>query len=510
MLARIVRERSSRSKKLNKYSLDDAGDGNGGPGSGAELTHKGRVIDDSYTGKIEASDVILSDDEDKYGGQLERADTELHFGGGAFERERSKQASGNQYGPSGGVKGESLGDRYRSRREELEDLIMRKKYEKAEKAKQKEEQTDTFESLDDNFKELAALLNFRDKEKDRREQFQAKRTGTLSQEDKEMDEWDKEMKAYLFDRKVKATDRTKTAEESAKDEAKRLHALETRRLARMSGDFDNDDFSDISDDEGDNKRKKKGKKSKKDAKGARNPDELDSDDEDNEGELKAKFTADGLVYVDKMGNVVKKFGEDDDSDKGSGDEDGNNDDDETPAESSEEVDSDAIGGSDDDASVESGDGLSEGEESDVEGTVLEVGANVKGQYYAAQQLDGKGKWYKGTVKKVSQDERGNTLYEVEYEDGDIETDVKPKNVRRQNKSSEEAETEEAKKAKLAKISMRRQKAKQKARYVMGLRCGIVDYLFVLISFLQFSVFLSKERKFLTCSRCQQPWKLYMI
>jgi len=463
MLARIVRERSQRSKKLNKYSLDDAGD-DGGVGS--ELTHKGKLIDDSYTGKIEASDVILSDDEDKYGGQLERADTELHFGGGAFERERVKQASGNQYGPSGGVQGESLGDRYRSRREELEDLIMRKKFEKAEKAKQKETQVETFESLDDNFKELAAMLTFRDKEQDRKEQRQAKRTGTLSQEDKEMDDWDKEMKAYLFDRKVKATDRTKTAEESAKDEAKRLHELETRRLARMSGDFDNDDFSDISDDEGD-KKKYKGKKSKK-VKGARNPDELDSDDEDNEGELKAKFTADGLVYVDKMGNVVKKHGEDDVSDKESGDDDGDDDDDETPAESSEEEDSDAIGGSDDDASVDSGDGLSEGEESDVEGTVLEVGANIKGQYLAAQQFEGKGKWYKGTVKKVSHDERGNTLYEVEYEDGDIETDVKPKNVRRQKKSSKEVETEEVKKAKLAKISMKRQKAKQKARYVMGM------------------------------------------
>ena len=51
-----------------------------------------------------------------------------------------------------------------------------------------------FEELDDNFKELAAMLNFRDKQKDRKEFFEARKAGTLSQVDKEMDEWDKEMK----------------------------------------------------------------------------------------------------------------------------------------------------------------------------------------------------------------------------------------------------------------------------------------------------------------------------
>jgi nucleolar protein 14 len=447
MLARVVRERSRRSKKLDKFSLDDGGD----EGLELKLTHGGRAIDESYTGKVEAGDVILSDDEDKYGGQLERADTEMHFGGGAFDREKVKQASSNPYGPAGGAQSESLGDRYRSRREELQDLIMRKKFEKAEKVKSKEMQAETFESLDDNFKELAAMLNFRDKGQERRGYFEARKAGTLSQEDKEMDEWDKEMKAYLFDRRVKATDRTKTVEEIAKEEADKLHVLETRRLARMSGDFDNDDFSDISEDEDD-----KRKKSKKSIKRARNPDELDSDDdEEDKNELQTKFTADGLVYVDKKGNVVKKFGEDDDADKVNPDD--------TPEESSEEEDSDDLGDSDDEASVESNDGLSEGEESDVEGKVLEAGAKIKGRYFTDQQVDGKGKWYKGTVRKASEDERGNTRYELEYEDGDIETDVRPENVRRQNKTSEEIESEEAKKAKLAKISTRRQKAKQKAR-----------------------------------------------
>ena len=69
-------------------------------------------------------------------------------------------------------------------------------------------------------------MNFRDEEKDRKENREALKAGTLSAEEKEMDHWEKEMKGYLvFDRKVKATDRTKTPEEIAKEEAERLHEL---------------------------------------------------------------------------------------------------------------------------------------------------------------------------------------------------------------------------------------------------------------------------------------------
>lgn len=270
-----------------------------------------------------------------------------------------------------------------------------------------------------------------------------------------MDEWDTEMKSYMFERKVKATDRTKTTEEIAKEEAERLHELETRRLARMSGDFEDDDFSDISDDEVDKKStRKKGKKSKeKTAKHRdRNPDELDSEDEEDD-ELEAKFTADGLVYVDKEGNIVKKAG---------GEE--SDEDEETPRESSDE-DSDNLGASDDDASFDSGDGLSSGEESDMdENTILEVGTQVKGKYLADQQMDGKSKWYRGQIKSVKSDEAGNTLYDILYDDGDVEEGVLPENVRRRKESANEKKAEEEKKQKLAEISSKRRKAKHKARY----------------------------------------------
>jgi nucleolar protein 14 len=136
ILARIVRERSRRSKKADKFALEE-GEGD----TSLTLTHRGKVIGEDYTGKLEPGDMILSDDDDdRYGGQLEKADTELHFGGGAFDREKARLAKNNPYGPSAGIN-EDMGDRYRSRKEELDEMIMRKKYEKAEKAKLKEDQS---------------------------------------------------------------------------------------------------------------------------------------------------------------------------------------------------------------------------------------------------------------------------------------------------------------------------------------------------------------------------------
>ena len=223
MMARVVRERARRSKKVARFALgdnDDDGAGGGGAG-GSGLTHKGRVIDDSYTGRLDAADVILSDDDDDRG-QLDRVDTEMHFGGGSFDQSKRGRAAANPYGPSGGDGGgeqHSMADVYRSRKEELDDMIRRKKEEKAARAKDREEQAETFETLDESFKELAGLLQFRDKDQEKRAKMEAKKAGTLSKMEQEMDAWDREMKTYLFERRVKATDRTKTPEEIAKMEA---------------------------------------------------------------------------------------------------------------------------------------------------------------------------------------------------------------------------------------------------------------------------------------------------
>ena len=497
MLARVVRERARRSKKAARFALDDDADGAAGAAGGL-LTHKGRAIDESYTGRHDADDIILSDDDDdRYGGQLDRVDTEMHFGGGAFDQSKRGRAAANPYGPSGGDEGQhSMADVYRSRKEELDDMIRRRKEEKAEKAKNREEQMETFESLDESFKELAGLLQFRDKEKEKQAKLEAKRAGTLSQEDQEMDAWDKEMKTYLFERRVKATDRTKTPEEIAKEEAERLHELETRRLARMNGDFEDDDLSDISDDEGGRGRKgrklqkEKAKKDKKASSSSsskknksssaeRNPDELDSDDEGDTDELEVRFTADGLVYVDKDGKVVRKV---DDHEEGESDDDESDDDDESGSdnddseEEEDESDSDSeesdagIGGSEDEASAGEESEESDEDDSDDVGTVFAVGTKVRGNYHADEQFDGKENWFEGTVTNVTADSKGNTRYDITYNDGDFEEGMKPENVRRLRKTKEEKDEDREKARTKKQISAKKIKAKKKARYVSSASC----------------------------------------
>ena len=150
-------------------------------------------------------DIFLTEQEEGAAvGELDEADTSLHFGGHLDDT-----AAASSYGRT------DLATQYLSRKTELDDLIARRKLMKAEKQKTKGTQEDVFTELDDQFKELSQLLDFRDKEKYESERFLAKRTGTLNEQDAEMDEWDQEMKQYLAtsSEKVKASDRTKTVEE---------------------------------------------------------------------------------------------------------------------------------------------------------------------------------------------------------------------------------------------------------------------------------------------------------
>jgi nucleolar protein 14 len=404
-LARLVRERARQSKRSSKFALQDDSEE-------AVLTHKGKAID-SLTA---ADHVMLSDDEED-AGDLDAYDTEMHFGGSLADQ---KQAA--VYGSG---KGADMSTLYSQKKSDLDDLILRRKILKAERLKSKEEQADKFEAMDQSFSELAALLNFRDKEKDIREHIRAKRAGTLSTEDQEFADWDKEMKQYLHtERKVAATDRTKTPEEIAKEEADKLHALETRRLARMNGDFDDDDFSDVDSDE-DGKSNHSNKRQRKHHKRTDHPEALDndSDDDDDDGtdQLQTRFTADGLVYVDKTGAVVGKVG------------------------SEKQLLSDAP------AIV-----------------VYRVGDKVTASYRATEQYGGSESWFGGVIVAVHNNtvKDGTTAvtYDIEYDDGDLEEGVESRHVRPLDKTAEELEREASQKDQEVAIKRKRQKAKEKARY----------------------------------------------
>lgn len=387
MLARLVKERTRQSQRASKYRLDD--DDNN------ILTHKGRKLDPNR------SEIIYSDDEDGHG-QLEAVDTELHFGGSGM--------SSRQVDPYGGSSRSNLSQVYNQRKTELDDLIARRKLMKAERMQNKESQIETVEKMDESFAELSALLSYRKNEK---RPLIAKQT----QEEKEMNEWNIELKQMMMKPKRKATDRTKTPEEIAKEEAQRLHELETRRMARMNGDFDEDDFSDISIDDYRGSKTRKAKKKTREKHASRNPDELsDSDDGSEEDEPKAVFTADGLHYLAKEGHAVTK---------------------------TDSHDSEYEDGDDDHPLVE--------------------GTRVQGNYHAAEQFDSQDAWYDGVIKRVHVDTEGSVTYDVDYDDGDFEEGMVRENIRAIAKSEEEAEKDKNKSEKELEEQLKRNKARDKAR-----------------------------------------------
>ena len=364
---RVIRERMNRSKRQSKFQLNDD--------DGMQLTHGGRVLDPNNL----ADDYFqgASDDDDEIFDKLDAADTEMHFGGGGNRSTLSGGASA--YGGSGM---HSLGDAYRSRKTDLDDIIMRSKLAKQEKQKEKREQVDLFEKADAEYGELKSLLQFRGNEKE----IKTSKTTEESERD-DMDEWNAEMKSFLFERRMAATDRTKTPEELAKEAADRLHELEKKRLARMAGE--DDELSDIASDE-DNDGEDSGPENLGESKRRREKDEV-------------VFTEDGLVRV-RNGEVIKSSSEEEDDD-GDDDEESNN----SNEKSDDENDSDTY----EDKNVK------------IPSEPLNIGQRVKANYHASEAYMGITNWYKGTVIATGPD---NT-YTIRYDDGDEEEGVKLKDTR---------------------------------------------------------------------------------
>jgi hypothetical protein len=108
--------------------------------------------------------------------------------------------------------------------------------------------------LDEGFAEISELLEYRKDENKNKPRQPPKKPTNQPIKEEERNDWNQDIRAMMSKPKRNATDRTKPPEEVTKEAAETLHELETRRLARMNRDFEEDDFSDISVD--DYKRKK--------------------------------------------------------------------------------------------------------------------------------------------------------------------------------------------------------------------------------------------------------------
>ncbi|KAM5339456.1 nucleolar protein 14 isoform 2-T2 [Glossophaga mutica] len=197
MARRFALEQQRQHEKKSIYNLNEE----------EELTHYGQSLAD-----IEKHhDIVDSDSDAEDRGALSAELTAAHFGGGGLQQ--TSQQPGQE------------GERPRSRKELIEELIAKSKQEKRERQAQREDTLELTEKLDRDWREIQALLA--------RKAPQLRDGGR--QERPQPDAYDVTVRELGFEMKAQPSNRMKTEEELAKEEQARLQRLEAERVRRMLG-----------------------------------------------------------------------------------------------------------------------------------------------------------------------------------------------------------------------------------------------------------------------------------
>ncbi|KAL1137903.1 hypothetical protein AAG570_009598 [Ranatra chinensis] len=195
ILARFTAERmKAHKRKATMFNLADD----------EVLTHGGRSL-----AEIERFDDPRSDDDDEAGGggALDSQFVEeAHFGGGMLRKSESGAAS---------------------RMSVIDQLIADSKRRKAERQATKEKTLEMTEQLDTEWRELVPLVS-----------TMTKQRSDPAKEVEKKDSYDLLMNELKFTARGKPTDRLKSENEVAVEEARHLQQLEEERLRRMRGDLD--------------------------------------------------------------------------------------------------------------------------------------------------------------------------------------------------------------------------------------------------------------------------------
>ncbi|XP_019818780.2 nucleolar protein 14 isoform X2 [Bos indicus] len=200
MMKRFALEQQRQHEKKSIYNLNED----------EELTHYGQSLAD-----IEKHNDIVDSDSDTEGrGALSAELTATHFGGGSgpVPGKAAQQPSGGEEPP-------------KSRRELIEELIARSKQEKRERQAQREDALELTEKLDQDWKEIQALLACKTPKSESRG----------GKEKPKPDAYDMMVRELGFEMKAQPSNRMKTEEELAREEQERLRRLEAERLRRMLG-----------------------------------------------------------------------------------------------------------------------------------------------------------------------------------------------------------------------------------------------------------------------------------
>lgn len=209
-LERYTRERQ-KGKKRNNFSLEDE-EGEEG------LTHMGQ----SLSAMDDFGPAPMSDDEDMGAEMVSRT----NFGG--FEEELEEDE----------IIGEDGEKRKKTKAEIMQEIIAKSKQGRSDRQRQAEEDDEAREALDADLEDLQMLLNESEGKKPKAQDGVSSDRMKALQEDTE---YDKAVKSLIFDRRAKASERTKTEEELIEEEAKRLHEQEEARIKRMRGEDPEDE-----------------------------------------------------------------------------------------------------------------------------------------------------------------------------------------------------------------------------------------------------------------------------
>lgn len=200
MFLRFQQEKTKRARNKSLYNLDS--------NDTEFLTHKGSILNEENMAQDDVNDDV-SDDEN-LGREVVQ---NLHFGGGM----RPKTSENTDDKPR------------KSREDTLQEIVMKSKLHKLEKKEAKDAQELDRERLDLAYDELvkSALLDFKPKRRDRAEDE------VKGPKADEFGDYDVALRTMLYESRVQATDRTKSAEEVAAEAKRRLEDLEAARLQRM-------------------------------------------------------------------------------------------------------------------------------------------------------------------------------------------------------------------------------------------------------------------------------------
>ena len=277
-IGRLARARLGqlRKKRKNTYSLegnenDDDEDGDNDNNSNNKnllsLTHLGKPLDDRRIANAKF-DSDSDDEDDTRQLMNEEMTRRMHFGGGDFDDDNGQyDDDGNggfrRKGKKSTVEGgddDEEGDndentnteRRKTKKEVMDELIAKSKMYKAEKAKQRDDDEELLDKLDEDFKVISrgGLLQgaLRKavghlKPTNKNTSLNILESG-LPKDDDIKSDYDKITKSLALDARAHAAEIAKTSEQMEARQKRQLEEAERARVKRMRGDLSDDDEND--------------------------------------------------------------------------------------------------------------------------------------------------------------------------------------------------------------------------------------------------------------------------